>query len=108
VYALTAFDNQAAPYRIAPRPDTCIDGFVWREALVDDHVCVEPWVRQQVISDNLQAQSRWIDGAYGPQTCLDGYVWRVVTEADLVCVTPDMRTQVQVDNAAAGERVSGD
>jgi len=58
-----------------------------------------------VISDNLQAQSRWTDGAYGPQTCISGFVWRVVVDSDLVCVTGDMRTQVQLDNAAAADRV---
>jgi hypothetical protein len=32
-------------------PDTCLAGFVWREVIPTDHVCVTPQVRQQVSQD---------------------------------------------------------
>src|SRR5229473_4082966 len=39
-------------------PDTCIQGFVWREAGPDDHVCVPPAIRDQTLGDNGQAAAR--------------------------------------------------
>jgi len=89
-------------------PDTCISGYVWREAFPDDHVCVTPDQRTLVGQDNAAAPSR-VDplGAYGPNTCLAGYVWRVARADDLVCVTPDERDQVAADNEAAPSRVVG-
>jgi hypothetical protein len=89
-------------------PDTCISGYVWREAYVGDHVCVTPDQRTQVAQDNAAASAR-IDpvGAYGPYTCVSGYVWRVARPDDLVCVTPDERTLVAQDNDAASSRIIG-
>ncbi|HKF36237.1 MAG TPA: hypothetical protein VKB35_04995 [Ktedonobacteraceae bacterium] len=37
---------------------TCIQGYVWREAVPGDHVCVTPQTRAQAQYDNSQAQSR--------------------------------------------------
>ena len=34
-------------------PNTCVNGYVWREAVPGDHVCVTPATRQQVHDDNL-------------------------------------------------------
>lgn len=89
-------------------PDTCVSGFVWREAFEGDHVCVVPEERQRVADDNAAAASR-VDpgGAYGPNTCVAGFVWRVARPEDLVCVTPEERQQVADDNAAAGTRIIG-
>ncbi len=86
-------------------PDTCIPGYVWREAFPNDHVCVIPETRQQAADDNAQANTR-IDpsGPYGPDTCVRGYVWREVSPTDHVCVTPQTRQQVAEDNRQAQRR----
>jgi hypothetical protein len=84
---------------------TCDQGYVWREAVAYDYVCVSPWTREWTASDNAQAPYR-IDpnGAYGPSSCIQGYVWREVTPNDLVCVEPWVRDNVAFDNAHAEER----
>ncbi|MGI5284365.1 hypothetical protein ACQEVF_13620 [Nonomuraea polychroma] len=48
----------AVPASAAGAPDTCISGFVWREARPSDHVCVTPAVRRQTLADNAAAASR--------------------------------------------------
>lgn len=90
-------------------PDTCIQGYVWREAVPDDRVCVTPQMRDQVQEDNRLAESRRspTGGAYGPNTCLQGYVWREAVPSDLVCVTPEMRDEVRADNQLAASRRVG-
>ncbi|WP_432932695.1 hypothetical protein ACQPZZ_15625 [Microbispora sp. CA-135349] len=85
-------------------PDTCVSGYVWREARPSDHVCVTPAVRTQTAKDNSVRFSRWTNGAYGPHTCVTGYVWREAFTGDDVCVTPAVRQQVRNDNAAAAGR----
>ena len=54
-------DNKLAAERRAGSgpygPDTCKQGYVWREA-TGDYVCVEPSVRGQAALDNRQAQYR--------------------------------------------------
>lgn len=89
-------------------PDTCIQGFVWREANPNDHVCVTPAVRSQTAQENQLADGRRDPngGPYGPDTCLQGYVWRDAFEGDHVCVTPDVRTGAANDNAAAASRMA--
>ena len=69
-------------------PDTCLDGFVWREATATDHACVTPDERRLAAAENALAGARRspTGGAYGPNTCLSGYVWRVAVAGDLVCV----------------------
>jgi len=91
-------------------PDTCVQGFVWREAFTGDHVCVTPATRAQAAEDDgLAASRRSPDGgAYGPDTCLQGYVWRDAIPSDHVCVTPATRDQTAQDNSlAASRRVGG-
>jgi hypothetical protein len=39
-------------------PDTCLQGYVWREAVPGDHVCVTPETRAQAAQDNSLAASR--------------------------------------------------
>src|SRR5215469_1033627 len=34
-------------YLLPYGPDTCVDGFVWRDAVANDHICVSPQIRQQ-------------------------------------------------------------
>jgi hypothetical protein len=87
-------------------PDTCLNGYVWRQANPTDHVCVTPAIRTQTAADNAQAASRRnpAGGASGPDTCLQGFVWRDAFADDHVCVTPAARTQAAADDAAAAGR----
>lgn len=96
----------APPAAQAYGPDTCKQGYVWREATPEDHVCVVPETRAQARRDNAQARYRVsrVSQASGPGTCRTGYVWREATADDLVCVTPAIRAQARADNAAAGSR----
>jgi hypothetical protein len=59
----TAVDNGLAPSRRNPAggpfgPDTCLQGFVWREAYPGDHVCVVPATRSAAWADNREAPNR--------------------------------------------------
>lgn len=97
----------AAPaFAQAYGPDTCINGFVWREATSEDRVCVLPAVREQASRDNSQARYRIsrVNMHSGPNTCRTGYVWREAVPGDVVCVTPDVRAQARADNAVAVSR----
>lgn len=87
-------------------PDTCIQGFVWREAQPGDAVCVTSAVRSSTAEENQLASQRVEPngGAYGPDTCKSGYVWREAVGNDHVCVTPGSRSQAASDNAAAASR----
>ena len=80
-------------------PDTCQPGFVWRDAIPGDHVCVTPGARAAAANENAIAGSR-VDpaGAYGPNSCLSGFVWREAYSGDVVCVTPARRTAVHQEN----------
>ncbi|HYS34853.1 MAG TPA: hypothetical protein VEO01_04330 [Pseudonocardiaceae bacterium] len=87
----------------------CLQGYVWRQAIPSDHVCVTPAERSQVAADNAAAPSRWVNGAFGPHTCVNGFVWREAFTSptfDDVCVTPDQRSQAAADNAAAASRIN--
>jgi hypothetical protein len=93
---------------LTPDPNTCKQGYVWREAYPGDVVCVTPAVRAQAAADNAQAAPRWVPGAYGPHTCIRGYVWREARNGDDVCVIPQTREQARADNAqAAARRIGG-
>jgi hypothetical protein len=87
-------------------PDTCLTGWVWRDAFPGDHVCVTGATRSQAAADNAAAASRRnpAGGDYGPDTCLPGWVWREANPADHVCVTPQTRSQTAADNAQADNR----
>ena len=87
-------------------PDTCQQGYVWREARPSDHVCVTPEVRNRTQWDNEHAKLHVNPngGAYGPDTCRSGYVWREAYEGDHVCVTATTRAQAAADNKAAKGR----
>lgn len=87
-------------------PDTCISGYVWREAIPSDHVCVTPAVRDRTQQENsTAAERRDPTGAYGSNSCKQGFVWREAFDGDTVCVTPDIRSATKADNAAAASRV---
>jgi hypothetical protein len=87
-------------------PYTCLQGWVWRQAVPDDYVCVTVDVRTQTWEDNSLAPSRINPngGPYGPNTCKNGYVWREAVPGDVVCVTTATRTEAQEDNAQAQNR----
>ena len=93
------------PQKTKKASDTCIQGYVWREARPNDHVCVKPEIRTAVAEQNQTRKQRWTSGAYGPQTCIQGYVWREAFSGDKVCVKPDFREQTKQDNKAAPRRV---
>lgn len=86
-------------------PDTCKQGFVWRDAYQGDRVCVPPATRDQAHRDNdLAAYRRAGSGPYGPDTCKQGFVWRGAVLSDHVCVTPATRDQTRRDNDLAASR----
>jgi hypothetical protein len=87
-------------------PDTCVQGYVWREARPGDTVCVTPPIRDATAQENASAsQNREPSGGpYGPDTCKQGFVWREAFAGDHVCVSPGSRTQAANDNAAAASR----
>lgn len=96
----------ASTTQAAPHPDTCLEGYVWREAYPDDHVCVTPATREQAATDNRLAVTRREPqgGAYGPDTCKPGFVWREARSGDHVCVAPVVREQTARDNSLAHTR----
>jgi len=87
-------------------PDTCKNGFVWRAAVPDDHVCVTPPIAALTAQENAAAPSNREPngGASGPDTCKAGFVWRGAFDDDHVCVNPQSRKQAVADNAAAAGR----
>lgn len=86
-------------------PDTCIQGYVWREARSGDTVCVTPETRSTVAQQNADPKAhKDPNGAYGPESCAQGYVWREAFDGDTICVTPDFRQRMFDDNAAASSR----
>ena len=87
-------------------PDTCLQGFVWREARSGDVVCVTPAIRARTAQENANplANRQPGGGASGPDTCLQGFVWRDAFPGDHVCITPAIRTEAATDNAAAASR----
>jgi hypothetical protein len=87
-------------------PGTCRAGYVWREAVPGDNVCVTGSSRSQAASDNASAASRVNPNCvYGVDACKTGYVWREAGPGDHVCVDGAVRAQVIADNAAAASRV---
>jgi hypothetical protein len=85
-------------------PDTCVDGFVWREACgASDHVCVSPQAREQARLDNSQAANRRQPGGgpFGPDTCKQGFVWREACGPN----DPGVRAQAADDNGRVAQRL---
>jgi Beta/Gamma crystallin len=88
-------------------PQTCHQGFVWREASADDRVCVLPETRDSTRQENaLGASRRAGSGAYGPDTCIAGYVWREAFNGDTICVPSESRDRARRDNARAQLRIA--
>ncbi|AEV86799.1 hypothetical protein ACWT_5781 [Actinoplanes sp. SE50] len=90
-----------------PPDDACLEGYVWREAFVGDHVCVPPDLRRQAWADNEAAASRTVHIPATPLTpvssdfCQEPYVWRDARPSDQVCVTPQNRLLNQYYNKMA-------
>ena len=87
-------------------PDTCVQGFVWREAFPSDHVCVSLQTRDQTREQNGRAgeHRQPSGGAFGIDTCKQGFVWREAIPNDHVCVTLQIRASTAEDNRHAVER----
>jgi len=51
-------DNARAAERVAPGSDRCRSGFVWREVIPSDHVCVPPLTRSAAAADTALAPQR--------------------------------------------------
>jgi hypothetical protein len=84
----------------AQSDDACAEGYVWREAFPEDHVCVSPQVRDMVKEQNRNA------GQYATKDgCVPGYVFRMAGPRDQVCVTEDERDQAEQDNRLADTRL---
>lgn len=102
-----ALGPQAAADPLPYGPDTCAQGYVWREAIPSDHVCVTPGVRDRTRQENGAAEGlRDPNGAYGSNSCKQGYVWRNAFNGDAVCVTPNIRDEVAAENAAGPSHVA--
>jgi hypothetical protein len=105
VWLLTRKSGGTATSAPPQDKDACKSGFVWRQAVPADHVCVTQAVQSQTASDNRQAARRSpTGGPYGPDTCLQGYVWRDAVANDHVCVSLETRSQAAADNAQAANR----
>jgi hypothetical protein len=88
-------------------PDTCAAGYVWREAIPSDHVCVTPQSRTTVRHENRSYGSLIdVNGASGSNSCISGYVWREAFSGDAVCVTPGRRSAVLEENAEAASHLA--
>jgi hypothetical protein len=84
-------------------PNTCKNGYVWREADRNDYVCVTPATRTQARNDNSAAGGRHVPGS---TYCVNGYVWREAFAGDYVCVVPSVRSQTWDDNNRRWDRVA--
>ncbi|MDQ1245823.1 MAG: hypothetical protein QG597_190 [Actinomycetota bacterium] len=82
-------------------PDTCLQGWVWRDAVPNDHVCVIPSVRSLHADYNRRATALHLPGS---DQCRPHYTWRLVQPADHVCVDSRTRRQVLADNSQASAR----
>jgi hypothetical protein len=97
-------------YWLAHGPDTCKDGFVWREAFGNDHVCVTRPEKDKAAAENHDAPGRvQPGGSSGPDTCKSPFVWREADRfgpaaaqgKDHVCVPAPRRDEVWAENKAA-------
>ena len=81
-------------------PETCAEGFVWREAMPEDKVCVTRRRREAVASANASGSRM--------RTCPSGQVHRLAAsrpgDSDILCVSPAERALVREENAAAYSR----
>jgi hypothetical protein len=101
----------APAYWLPYGPDSCKDGFVWREAFSGDHACVTKQSKDTASAENRDASGRVQPGvgSSGPGTCKSPFVWREADRngpaaapgRDHVCVVATRRDGVWAENAAA-------
>ncbi|WP_140158064.1 hypothetical protein [Micromonospora sp. NBS 11-29] len=94
----------AAPAQAADLPwgpYTCASGYVWREAVPGDQVCVTSQTRTDTQTENALGPSRRESNGF----CKSGFVWRETRPSDLVCVVPSSRDRAYSDNANAPFRL---
>ena len=72
--------GQSLPYG----PETCKNGYVWREGAQADLVCVTPESRTRALKDNAVVATR--SSALAAPVCGAGLVLRQAFAGDLVCV----------------------
>lgn len=104
VVLLTGLLTGAAPAQAAELPwgpYTCATGYVWREAVPGDQVCVSPQTRSDTQTENALGPSRREPNGF----CKSGFVWRETRPSDLVCVVPTSRDRAYSDNANAPWRL---
>jgi hypothetical protein len=95
--AMTAFAARP-PQAAAAVPNTCENGFVWREAVGGDLVCVTTQSRSTARAENQAGPGNTLPGSI---FCRNGFVWRESRPSDLVCVAPAARDRVRAENRAA-------
>jgi hypothetical protein len=82
---------------------TCLPGFVWRQAVPGDAVCVTAATELNIQQQNLLGPSR-TDPNYLVHVCLPGFVPRQADSHDNVCVTQADHDEVSFDNLLAPSR----
>lgn len=92
-------DDPLMPYG----PDTCIDGYVWREITFTDHVCVTPETREVHKIRSAEDLHRDLNHPELP-ICQEGYVPHLFVAQDVACITPQQLQQIADDNAQAERR----
>jgi hypothetical protein len=73
----------------------CKAGYVPREAVSGDNVCVTPAEHEQALTDNRTENKRHQRDS---DRCIPGYVWREAQSGDHVCVTHEVREQTKQEN----------
>lgn len=71
----------------------CANGYVWRDAVPGDRVCVPLQRRESVKRDNETGSVS--------RSCARGLVWREAVPTDRLCVSPAERDRVKRENAEA-------
>jgi WD40 repeat protein len=80
--------------------ETCRSGYVWREATVDDLVCVPPAIRDQALADRAEAEA----GRNTVAGCANGLVPRSANPNDTACTTPEIAATIIADNQRSESR----
>ncbi|MET8989446.1 hypothetical protein ABZW49_28695 [Nonomuraea wenchangensis] len=101
--AINAVNDEAATVTVTTdMPGKCVAGYVFRDAVPGDRVCVTSATRDQAAADNADA-GNWED-EYG--RCILNRTYRKVVPHDTVCVTQRTALQVISDNKNAAGRIN--
>jgi len=96
-------------------PDTCKQGYVWRDATIPapstdptfnydgDRVCVDgaARAREKANNDHNPQHAAAATWTHGPNGCKVGWVWREADDWDWVCVTSETRQRTLDENSQA-------